>query len=376
MLVAEVVRRALLFVVAATLLTSLVYVDRDSTVHVDTLPARQSNAEFWGMIKDFSEAGGYFRSDNFLSNESGYQQVIPLLRKTVRTGGVYLGVGPEQNFTYIASLEPKIAFIIDIRRQNMLEHLLYKALMEVSQDRAEFLSHLFSRRPLTTADTNADAAALVSMYEGAEPDGELFETNLRLVLDHLEHAKGFELSREDEDSIRHVYRAFYESGTDLSYTFLGAYGRGFMGMPTYGELMQENDGHTRNWNFLASESQYRMVQRLHRDNLIVPLVGDFAGPKAIRSVAAYLKEHDAVLSVFYTSNVEQYLFQDDENWREFFANVSTLPVDSSSMFIRYVINGWRLNRRSRSLLSPISDVIWAYDRGKIRSYYDLIGLSR
>jgi hypothetical protein len=149
-----------------------------------------------------------------------------------------------------------------------------------------------------------------------------------------------------------------------------------MGMPTYGELMQENDGHTRNWNFLASESQYRMVQRLHRDNLIVPLVGDFAGPKAIRSVAAYLKEHDAVLSVFYTSNVEQYLFQDDENWREFFANVSTLPVDSSSMFIRYVINGWRLNRRSRSLLSPISDVIWAYDRGKIRSYYDLIGLSR
>jgi hypothetical protein len=103
----------------------------------------------------------------------------------------------------------------------------------------------------------------------------------------------------------------------LSYTFLGGYGRGFIGMPTYGELMQENDGHTRNWNFLASESQYQMIRRLHNDNLIVPLVGDFAGPKALRSVAAYLKEHDAVVSAFYTSNVEQYLFQDDENWKQF-----------------------------------------------------------
>ena len=78
------------------------------------------------MITDFSEAGGYFRSDNFLSNEAGYQHVIPLLKKSIRPGGVYLGVGPEQNFTYVVALEPKMAFIVDIRRQNMLEHLLIK----------------------------------------------------------------------------------------------------------------------------------------------------------------------------------------------------------------------------------------------------------
>jgi hypothetical protein len=373
---AEVVRRALLSIAAAALLTlALFYSTDDNAVVADTLPSRLSDSEFWGMITTFSEAGGYFRSDNILSNESGYQQVIPLLRKSVREGGVYLGVGPEQNFTYIVGLEPKMAFIIDIRRQNMLEHLLYKALMELSADRREFLSRLFSRQPTTVGAANSDAAALVSMYEGVDPDAELFETNLQMVLHHLEKTKGFELSKEDEEGIRHVYRAFYESGTDLSYTFLGGYGRGFIGMPTYGELMQENDGHTRNWNFLASESQYQMIRRLHNDNLIVPLVGDFAGPKALRSVAAYLKEHDAVVSAFYTSNVEQYLFQDDENWKQFFSNVETLPVDRSSMFIRYVLNGWRLNRRSRSLLAPISDVIWAYDRGRIRGYYDVIGMS-
>jgi hypothetical protein len=187
---AEVVRRALLSIAAAALLTlALFYSTDDNAVVADTLPSRLSDSEFWGMITTFSEAGGYFRSDNILSNESGYQQVIPLLRKSVREGGVYLGVGPEQNFTYIVGLEPKMAFIIDIRRQNMLEHLLYKALMELSADRREFLSRLFSRQPTTAGAANSDAAALVSMYEGVDPDAELFETNLQMVLHHLERQR-------------------------------------------------------------------------------------------------------------------------------------------------------------------------------------------
>ena len=96
------------------------------------------------MAADFSEPGGYFRSENFLSNESGYQYVIPSLRKTVPRGGVYLGVGPEQNFTYLVALEPKIAFIVDIRRQNMLEQLFYKALFETSAEVLEGLFNAFS----------------------------------------------------------------------------------------------------------------------------------------------------------------------------------------------------------------------------------------
>src|SRR4029079_16812481 len=130
----------------------------------DTLPGHLSDAEFWNLITDFSEANGYFRSDNFLSNEVGYQIVIPELRRVVRPNGVYLGVGPEQNFTYIVGLEPKMAFIVDIRRQNMLEHLLYKALLEQSADRAEFLSRLFSRPRPQSLDTDSNARALVRAY--------------------------------------------------------------------------------------------------------------------------------------------------------------------------------------------------------------------
>src|SRR6185503_9916590 len=168
----------------------------------DTLPAKLSDREFWKMITGFSEDDGYFRSDNFLSNETGYQFAIPMMRKTIRTGGAYLGVGPEQNFTYIVALEPKMAFVVDIRRQNMLEHLLYKALMELSADRVEFLSRLMSRSRPKSLGTDSSPDAIVRAFEGIHADPEFFDENLRLVLGYLEEKKGFELSSEDEERIR------------------------------------------------------------------------------------------------------------------------------------------------------------------------------
>jgi len=372
---AEILRRTFLFVAAAILLVALLaYIGGGPPAVPDTLPAQLSNAEFWNMIAEFSEAGGYFRSDNFLSNETGYQRVIPVLKKSVRSGGVYVGVGPEQNFTYVVGLDPKIAFIVDIRRQNMIEHLLYKALMEESEDRVVFLSRLFSRPPPGSVNSKSSPDDLVQAYSEARRDEDLFKKNVNFVLDYLEKTKGFALSRQDETSVRYVYQAFFDSGPNMSYTFLGGYG-GFMGMPTYGELMTEDDGRSNNWNFLANDEQYQKVRSLQKKNLIVPLVGDFAGPKAIRSVAEYLNQHHAVLTVFYTSNVEQYLFQDEENWRKFYANVATLPVDSSSTLIRYVLNSSRSSRRSRTLLSPIPDLLRAYNRGRIQSYFDVIDFS-
>ena len=110
------------------------------------LPTELADQEFWKIVGDFSEANGSFRSDNLLSNESWLQYVIPDLMKAVKPGRVYLGVGPEQNFTYIAAVKPAMAFIIDIRRGNLDLQLLYKALFELAGDRAEFVSKLFARK--------------------------------------------------------------------------------------------------------------------------------------------------------------------------------------------------------------------------------------
>src|SRR5262245_20729845 len=108
---------------------------------LESIPA----AEFARIVREFSEEGGYFMSDNFTSNETSYLHIIDKLRELGVTGGAYIGVGPEQNFTYIAKIRPRIAFILDIRRQAMIQHLMYKAIFQLSPNRAQFLSRLLSK---------------------------------------------------------------------------------------------------------------------------------------------------------------------------------------------------------------------------------------
>ena len=149
------------------------------------LPSRLSDKAFWQLINELSEAGGSFRSDNFLSNENAFQTVIPDLKGIVPTGGVYLGVGPEQNFTYVVALRPKLAFIVDIRRGNLLEQLLYKAFIEMSSSRAEFLSRLFARKRTADLPPNATPDMLFSALENAVPSEDLFKDNLQAAKDKL-----------------------------------------------------------------------------------------------------------------------------------------------------------------------------------------------
>jgi len=347
------------------------------------LPTRVSDQEFWRIVSEFSEPDGYFRSDNFLSNEINFQRVIPALTSTAAPGGVYLGVGPEQNFTYLVALKPRIAFIIDIRRQNMLEQLLYKAFIELSADRAEFLSRLFARKRPAALDTSSSVDQLFQSYSAAAPSEALFKANLRAALDRLEKLHRFTLTEDDERRIEYVYRAFYEGGPALDYSSsVGSrgfgFGRGFM--PSYTELMTATDDQGEQRSYLASEENFRILKRLETDNAVIPLVGDFAGDKAIRSVGRYLSEHGSTVTAYYTSNVEQYLFQQGDNWKKFLSNVATLPVDGRSTFIRSVSNGWygtsSPGRRATTLLCPIADLVKAFAEDRIYSYSDVIGLSK
>jgi hypothetical protein len=340
----------------------------------EPLPDQISDDAFWRMVSNFSEDGGYFRFENFLSNELAFQWVIPELKETTKTGGVYMGVGPEQNFTYLAALQPKIAFVIDIRRQNMLEHMMYKALFELSSDRAEFLSRLFSvkRPPLLDADSSAEA--LFRAYAAGKPDPELFKSNVQAIQNLLVKEHKFALTAEDQSNIEYVYRVFFESGPYLDYSVGG--GVVGQGTPTYGDLMTATDQKGLNRSYLATEANYRLLRDMEKKNLIVPLVGDFAGPKAIRTVAQYLKEHNATVTAFYLSNVEQYLFMQGNDWLRFYRNVEALPLDSSSTFIRSVNGGGGFGGiRFESVLASMTATVDALNKGRVRGYYDIIQMS-
>src|SRR5262244_541097 len=161
------------------------------------VPRQLSDDAFWNMVSEFSETGGYFRSDNFVSNETTFQYVIKNLKKTT-PGGVYLGVGPDQNFTYIVAMRPKLAIIFDIRRQNTMQHLMYKAIIEMSSDRADFLSRLFSRTRPANLGKSSTAEELFTAYDGIAPNRQLFVQTFQEIKNQLEEHHKFKLTADDE----------------------------------------------------------------------------------------------------------------------------------------------------------------------------------
>src|SRR3984957_10197267 len=287
-------------------------------------PDRLSDAQFWQLVSGVSESGGSFLSDNFVSNEEGYQEVIPRLSRQSSHRGASLGVGPDQNFTYIVALRPQVAFIVDIRRQNLMQQLLYKALIELSRDRAEFLSHLFSRPRPPDLDHHLSAGALIAAYAAAAPDETLYRRNLTAVVRRLTRDHHFALTSDDLISLNYVYRAFFSDGPATQYFVARAPNLRF---PTYGELLQETDANGEAHGYLATEQNYRMLKDFEQRNLLVPIVGDFAGDKALPGVAHYLKEHGLDVAAFYVSNVEVYLFNQPPAWQRFYSHVGALPTD-------------------------------------------------
>jgi hypothetical protein len=181
------------------------------------LPDRLSDAQFWGLMTSGSAPGGYFPSDNFTSNELLFPRVVAALRKNGVTGGAYIGVGAEQNFNYVAAIRPAVAFIVDIRRQSVIQHLMYKAIFELSADRADFVSLLFAKPRPPGLDTASTAQALMDAYWMVRTDTSAFAPNLARITNHLVRTHGFALSADDLASLRYVYEAFYRIGPSIGY---------------------------------------------------------------------------------------------------------------------------------------------------------------
>jgi hypothetical protein len=304
--------------------------------HAADLPSRLTDQEFWRLTEEISEPGGFFQSDNLMSNEPWFPTIVPPLVAQTKPGGVYLGVGPEQNFTYIAAIRPRIAIITDIRRGNLHLQLMYKALFELSADRAEFVARLFTKQRPASLTTQSTVTELMNTYwDLFTLDEAAYAANLRAIHDHLTVTHVLPLPQADLDGIARVYRAFYWYGPSISY----AASTGLRMIPsgpgsfTYSGLMTQSDANGQGLTYLGSEEKFAFVKDLQRRNLVVPIVGDFAGPKALRGVGKFLKAHEATVSAFYVSNVEGYLRRAN-TWGAFCANVTTLPLDDSSVFIR------------------------------------------
>ncbi|HSO76306.1 MAG TPA: hypothetical protein VLU47_15850 [Blastocatellia bacterium] len=337
-------------------------------------PESLSAAEFSRLSRDLSEEGGFFRSDNFTSNETAYLTVIEKLRNLGATGGAYIGVGPEQNFTYIAKLRPRIAFIVDIRRQAIIQHLMYKAIFHLAPNRIQFLSLLFSK-PLTkdAPSPNATINDTLAYLGKISADDLTYAANLRAIRKAIQEDFHFPLSESDLLSLEYVYKNFRTEGPDIAFRIEGSFSGYF---PSLQDLILQPDQHGKLGNFLASVEDYEFVRGMHRKNLIIPVVGNFGGTKALSAVGDYLRRNGFTVMAFYTSNVEQYLF-DDNLFGAFANNVRRLPINEKSLLIRSVSQRYShpavlVGHRSTTFLQQMTVFLKDFDAGRYRSYRELI----
>jgi hypothetical protein len=337
------------------------------------IPDSLDDKVFWNLVEALSEPEGRF-PPQYMSNEDSLQYVLPELVQRADSGGVYIGVGSEQNFTYLAALRPDLAFIVDIRRDNLRQVLLYKALFELAPDRASFVSKLFSRPLPARVDPAVDAEKLFAASAGEPADAALFEATRAEVLDNLSGIHGFALNAEDSSGIVRILDVFRESSAETMK------GLGDVTNPSFALLMAATDLDGKAWGFLASEANYRAVREMHQDNLIVPLVGDFAGDTTLAGIAEFLREQEALVRVFYLSNVERYLWEQGEQGLRFYDNVALLPRDDSSLFVRSITSDISLRlaipmpdqpAKWRTYVMPIEPDLDGVASGRIAGYRDL-----
>jgi hypothetical protein len=292
------------------------------------------STRFAAEVARLSEPEGTFDTDNLISNEREYLKVVPALIAQGVSGGVYLGVGPDQNFSYIARIRPAAAYIIDIRRDNLLLHLLFKALFARSTTRVEYLSLLTGRRPPTDLGRwkqtpLSEIVAFVGQQEAAAAHHQRISARLRTTITQF----GVPLSTADFETIDRFHGRFVAAGLNLRFQSHGRPPRPYY--PTFRQLLLATDDAGTEWNYLAREDDFQFVKSLQARHGVVPVVGDVAGDQAMPAIAAAIARQGRRVSAFYISNVETYIYRHDGTAR-FVENVRRLPHDSRSVIIRSI----------------------------------------
>jgi hypothetical protein len=345
----------------------------------DTEPAAArapASSEFGLLIDRLSEEGGYFPSDNLVSNETSYLHVLAVLADTGVRGGAYVGVGPDQNFSYIAEIRPDVAFIIDIRRDNLLHHLLFKALFANARNRLDYLCLMLGKPVPENLEewTAASIDEIVVYVDTARTTLDAFEAASEKLLSTVQ-SFGVSLSGADLGTIRGIHTMFFDYGLDIRYSNRS---RGGMGrFPSWRRLLVETDLDGEQRGYLSDESKFRWLKEFHQSNRLIPVVGDLAGPHALAAIGREVDSRGLDISAFYVSNVEQYLMQGPE-FERFAATVTRLPIAENAVIIRsYFARRTPIPQRvpghlSTQLLERMDAFVETWSEGGYFTYLDLV----
>jgi len=281
-------------------------------------PARDRS--FAQVVAELSEPESGPPADNLVSNEDS---VFRLGDRLAPAGGVYLGVGPDQNLTLIAQTRPKLAFVIDFRRRNALVHLVHKALTTLAPTRADYLACLLARTPRNLPE-NPTADDLVLAFTQAPFDRARLEAETRAVADTL---RPLGVVAETEwPALATIQAKLAGPGLNARFLALPMY-------PTFARMIASRDRLDQPSHLLARESWYQTVRAMHRGDRIIPITGNFTSPTTLPELADWLRARHLAVSVFYLSDVEFFLIRSGQ-YPTFAAHLARLPWSEAALLIR------------------------------------------
>ena len=326
-----------------------------------------------------SEPAGYFPSENVVSNETSYLHVLDAMRREGVKGGAYVGVGPDQNFSYIAAIRPEVAFMFDIRRDAMIEHQLFKAVFAMSRNRLEYLCILLAK-PVPASVAAWQDSSITSIVRFIDTTNASVEFAKSSEVDIESRVRRFGIPLSDNDiGVLALYRsAFIRFGLDVQYSSLN--GTMMSSMPAWRDLLVEVDRAGHQLNYLAADSLFQVVKKMEAENRIIPVTGNAGGAIALRRLGDEIRARGMVVSAIYISNVEQYLWRDGL-FNAFAENVKALPRNEKSVMIRSLFGGrgyggWHpllvAGYNSTQVLQSMDAFVTEFDAGRIRSYNELL----
>jgi hypothetical protein len=276
----------------------------------------------------------------------------------------------------MAAIRPSIAFLIDVRRDNALQHLLFKALFELAPTRVEYLSLLHGVSapddPASWRDRSVEE--LVEWVDGQTVE-EGKRQRITEAVDSAVETFGIELEPGDLATLRRFHDAFIDAGLGLRFTSIGRPPRWYY--PTFRQLLLETDLEGRQRNYLADAEGYAFLRTMQREDRVVPVVGDLGGSHALRAIGDELRRRGEAVSAFYTSNVEFYLFG-RAAFTAYAENVASLPIAENGVLIRsyfpnqgthpHAVGGYY----STQSLQTLESFVESHESGGYASYWSLV----
>ncbi|WP_406700394.1 hypothetical protein V5E97_16420 [Singulisphaera sp. Ch08] len=281
------------------------------------------DATFASIIRELSKRETGPAADNLVSNEDSYPRVTAEVARLCPPGQVYLGVGPDQNFTILAHAKPRLAFVMDYRRRNLLLHLVHKALFTLSTDRIAYLMRLTARRP-GRLPSDPSANDLVTAFSEAKFDRGLLEQTIVEVATILQPLGV--VSEPEWKAIATIQAKLAGPGMNARFLALPMY-------PTLGKLIRTCDRQGTPAHLLASEALYQFVRGLQQGDRLIPLVGDFSRPPSLPRLGAWLRAHALRLSLLYVSDVEFFLLRAGR-FASYIESLEELPWETGAQVVR------------------------------------------